>query len=84
MGHATWQAKPTRWSAARIQEDAASKAHGLALTPPTYGMDWVDRASAEARRGPTCRGRERPPSPLNASAAYADARAGACSLCAGG
>src|SRR5262245_9899678 len=50
MRHATWQAKPTRWSAARIPQDAASKAHGLALTPPTYGIDWVDQASAVAGR----------------------------------
>ena len=50
MRHATLRAKPTRWSAARIQQDAASRAHGISLTPPTYGMDWVDRASVEAGR----------------------------------
>jgi hypothetical protein len=50
MRHTTLQAKPTRQSAARIQQDAAAGPNGASLTPPTYGMDFVDRAPAEAGR----------------------------------
>ena len=48
MRHATLQAKPTQQSAARIQQDPAAGPNGVSLTPPTYGLDFVDRASAEA------------------------------------